>query len=164
MIAPSVPTDSAEAALVPHRGSATQRTTAASGFSLLEMMIAISLLAVSLLAIINATSNAITAENHAKLMTTATFLARQRLVELEERYLEKGPTDSEVEGEKSGDFDDDGFKRFKWETKVVKSEHLGEIMETLTAFAGDSKSGGPGGGSGSPPPEGRYWGCSWLSA
>jgi len=94
----------------------------ARGFSLLEVMVAVSILAVALVWLVEATSRAIVAENHAKLVSTATFLARGRLVELEDDLQEKGFTDDSFAKETSGDFEDKGFKRFKWTTVIDKIE------------------------------------------
>jgi general secretion pathway protein I len=93
-----------------------------SGFTLLEMMVALSILAGGLFWLVQATTGAIAAENHAKLTTTATFLARQRLVELEDELQEKGFTDDAFAKETSGSFDDKGFKRFTWTTVIDKIE------------------------------------------
>src|SRR2546423_5787195 len=51
----------------------------------------------------------IKAENHAKLMTAATFLAREKMVDIEDDLYEKGF--SEFEKEQNGTFDDKGFSR-----------------------------------------------------
>ena len=105
---------------------------ATSGFTLLEMMVALAILAVSLTGIIEATQRAIVTQNHAKLLTTATFLARARLVELEEELAQKGFADESFATESSGDFDDKGFKRFKWTMMVDKVELPGSVdVETL---------------------------------
>ena len=58
-------------------------------------------------------SRNIKAENHAKLMTTATFLAREKMVDIEDELYDKGF--GEFEKEQTGDFDDKGFARFTLE-------------------------------------------------
>lgn len=92
------------------------------GFTLLEMMIATAILALALTSLVDATTRAINAANHAKLISTATFLARSRLVDLEDQLAEKGFTDDSFAKEESGDFDDRGFKRFRWTVVVDKVE------------------------------------------
>ncbi len=98
------------------------RRSAQAGFTLLEVMVALAILAVSLTWLVEATSRAIAAENHAKLVSAATFLARGRLVELEDELAEKGFTDDSFAKETSGDFEEKGFKRFKWSTVIDKIE------------------------------------------
>lgn len=65
-------------------------------------------------------SRNIKAENHAKLMTTATFLARQRMIDLEDELREKGF--GEFEKDLTGTFEDKGFARFSWKAIVDKVE------------------------------------------
>jgi general secretion pathway protein I len=84
-----------------------------AGFTLLEMMAALAILALALVGLIDATTRAIRAENHAKMVTAATQLARMRLVELEDEIADKGFTDDSLSTPKCDTFEDKGFKRFK---------------------------------------------------
>ena len=121
------------------------RRAAARGFSLLEVMVALGILAGALTWIVQATARAIASENHAKLMTTATFLARGRLVELEDELLEKGFTDDSFATETSGDFEEAGFKKFKWTSVIDKIELPGaaEVQSLMDkGLAGGAESGG----------------------
>ncbi len=97
-----------------------RRPVAARGFTLLEVMIAMAILAAALTGLVVATSQAIKAENKAKLMATATFLARGKIVDIEDELFEKGF--SEFEKELSGGFEDKGFKRFSWRATIDKVE------------------------------------------
>ena len=90
------------------------------GFTLLEMMIAMAILAGSLTWLVVGMSRNIKAENHAKLMSTATFLARGRIAEFEDELYEKGF--GEFDKEQSGNFEDKGFQRFAWRIIVDKVE------------------------------------------
>lgn len=90
------------------------------GFTLLELMVAVSILALALTWLVEATMRAVDAENHAKLVTTATFLARQVMVELEDELQEKGIQDDAFASEKEGTFEEAGFKRFVWRRVVDK--------------------------------------------
>jgi len=61
----------------------------AKGFTLLEMMIAMAILCGALTWLVVGMSRNIQAENHAKLMTTATFLAREKMVDFEDDLYTK---------------------------------------------------------------------------
>jgi prepilin-type N-terminal cleavage/methylation domain-containing protein len=88
------------------------------GFTLLEMMIAMAILSGSLTWLIVGISRNIKAENHAKLMTTATFLARDRMIQFEDELYEKGF--GEFDKELTGTFEEKGFQRFGWHLIVDK--------------------------------------------
>ena len=94
--------------------------TRARGFTLLEMMIAMAILSGSLTWLVVGVSRNIKAENHAKLMTTATFLAREKITEFEDDLYEKGF--GEFEKEVACSFEDQGFARFTCQIVVDKVE------------------------------------------
>jgi prepilin-type N-terminal cleavage/methylation domain-containing protein len=120
----------------------------ARGFTLLEMMIAMAILSGSLTWIIVGMSRNIRAENHAKLMATATFLARGQMVEIEDELYEKGFGD--FEKELAGGFEDKGFARFSWKVLVDKTElPSSEALQTVLTKAQEAKqalAGGAGAG------------------
>lgn len=135
------------------------------GFTLLEMMIAVAILSGALTWITVGVSRNIKAENHAKLMTAATFLAREKMVDLEDELYEKGF--GEFEKEQNGSFDDKGFSRFSWKAIIDKvelpsAEQLQTVLsnaqtarQTLQGGSGDTsvqaQAGLGAGGSGSSP-------------
>ena len=88
------------------------------GFSLIEVMIAMAILSGALTWIVVGMARNIQAENHAKLMTTATFLARSKMTDLEDDLHEKGF--GEFEKDTTGTFEDKGFSRFGWKVVVDK--------------------------------------------
>jgi general secretion pathway protein I len=96
------------------------------------MMIAMAILSGALTWLVVGVSRNIKAENHAKLMTTATFLARQRMIDLEDELYEKGF--GEFEKETNGNFDDKGFARFTWRAIVDKVElpNADQLQTVLT--------------------------------
>jgi general secretion pathway protein I len=93
-----------------------------SGFSLLEVMVAIAILAVSLTVIVRITSMNVRAAMHAKFVTNATFLARGKLAALEDDIITLGFTDTDQED--GGDFGDEGeaFRRFRWTSIIERVE------------------------------------------
>ena len=62
----------------------------ASGFTLLEVMVALAILSSTLVVLLRIVTNNVRATNHAKMTTAATFLARTKMVELEDNILYDG--------------------------------------------------------------------------
>jgi general secretion pathway protein I len=91
-----------------------------AGFSLLEVMVAIAILAISLTVVIRITSMNVRAAAHARLITTATFLARGKLAAMEDDIITLGFTDSDQED--AGDFGDEGFAKVRWSSLVERVE------------------------------------------
>jgi general secretion pathway protein I len=118
----------------------------ARGFTLLEVMIAMAILAGALTWLVVGVSRNIKAENHAKLMTTANFLARAKMVDLEDDLYDKGF--GEFEKEQSGAFDDKGFSRFTWKAIVDKVElPSAEQLQTVLSNAQQARQTLQGGGT-----------------
>jgi general secretion pathway protein I len=116
------------------------------GFSLLEVMIAMAILAGALTWIVVGVSRNIKAENHAKLMTAANFLAREKMVDIEDDLYEKGF--GEFEKDQSGAFDDKGFSRFTWKAIVDKVElPSAEQLQTVLSNAQQARQTLQGGGT-----------------
>ncbi len=116
------------------------------GFTLLEIMVAVAILAGALTWLVVGVSRNIKAENHAKLMTAATFLAREKMVDLEDELYEKGF--GEFEKEQAGAFDDKGFSRFSWRAIVDKVElPSAEQLQTVLSNAQQARQTLQGGGT-----------------
>lgn len=114
------------------------RRSREKGFSLLEIMIAMTILSGALTWIVVGMARNITAENHAKLITSATFLARSKMNDLEDDLYEKGFSD--FEKELTGTFEDKGFARFSWRVVVDKVELPStDQVQSLLGKAGDAK-------------------------
>jgi uncharacterized membrane protein YgcG len=64
---------------------------------------------------------------HAKMVTTATFLARAKMAEIEDLVLKDGFVDSDQEEE--GDFGDEGRREFAWKTLIEKVELPADIAQ-----------------------------------
>ena len=89
-----------------------------AGFSLLEVMISVAILAIALVTLTRTVTGDVRATYHARMVTAATFLARTKISFLEQNILEVGF--SEMEGEDVGDFTEEGFPRFKWYAAVER--------------------------------------------
>ena len=112
------------------------------GFTLLEMMIAMAILSGALTWLVVGMSRNISAENHAKLLSTATFLARERMVDFEDELYEKGF--GEFEKDISGNFEEKGFARFTWKVIVDKVElPSAEQIQTVMTKAQENKGDNP---------------------
>jgi prepilin-type N-terminal cleavage/methylation domain-containing protein len=91
-----------------------------AGFSLLEVMVALGILAMALVVLVGITTNNVRNTQHAKMVTIATFLARAKMAEVEDLVLEEGFTENDSEEE--GDFGQEGWPDIYWKTIIEKIE------------------------------------------
>ena len=96
----------------------TRRTE--SGFTLLEIMVAVAILASTLVVLLSIVTNNVRSTNHAKMTTAATFLARTKMVEIEDEILDDGFTDNDEA--KAGTFRDLGYPQFRFDTLIERIE------------------------------------------
>ena len=89
-----------------------------AGFSLLEVMISVAILAIALVTLTRTVTGDVRATYHSRMVTAATFLARTKISALEQNIQEVGF--SEMEGEDEGDFTEEGFPRVKWYAAVER--------------------------------------------
>jgi general secretion pathway protein I len=121
------------------------------GFTLLEMMIAMAILSGALTWLVMGMSRNIQAENHAKLLSTATFLARGKMVEFEDELFLKGF--SEFTSEPPCDLDKKNFPRFTCKIVVDKVElPSAEQIQTVLTKAQEANSTLGGSDDKKPPP------------
>jgi general secretion pathway protein I len=93
---------------------------AASGFTLLEVMIAVAILSMTVVTLLSIVTSNIRATRHAKLTTMATFFARAKMVDLEDQVLENGFSTSDESGE--GTFKEQGHPEFRWDSIIERVE------------------------------------------
>jgi hypothetical protein len=98
----------------------TLRYRHVGGFSLLEVMVALGILAMSLVVLVGITTDNVRNTQHAKMVTIATFLARAKMAEVEDLVLEEGFTENDSEEE--GDFGQEGWPDIRWKTIIEKIE------------------------------------------
>jgi general secretion pathway protein I len=90
------------------------------GFTLLEVMVAVAILSITLVTLLSVVTSNIRATRHARLTTTATFLARGKMVELEDQVLENGfSTDDESA---DGTFKEQDHPEFRWDSIIERVE------------------------------------------
>jgi prepilin-type N-terminal cleavage/methylation domain-containing protein len=118
----------------------TGRRTGRSGFTLLEIMVALAILSSTLVVLIQVITNNIRATNHSKLTTAATFLARGKMIDIEDLIYENGFTDDN-ETEK-GTFQDQGFAAFRWEAAIERVELPTDAAQKAQDAASDKTQSG----------------------
>ena len=124
------------------RGSQSAR-----GFTLLEVMVAMAILAISLVALSEINAGAIAMHSYAKKLNVATMLARRKMLDIETQLDEKGlPAEGENLSPSDGDFDEEGFSNYKWKVEVIapKADNLDPqklISLVLGGGSGDDPSG-----------------------
>jgi prepilin-type N-terminal cleavage/methylation domain-containing protein len=91
-----------------------------AGFSLLEVLVALAILATALVVLARIVTGNVMAANHSRMTTAATFLARSRISMMEQSLLEYGF--AEMDGEDEGTFSEEGFPRFRWYSAVERIE------------------------------------------
>jgi general secretion pathway protein I len=106
------------------------------GFSLLEVMVALAILATTLVVLLQIITNNVRATNHAKMTTAATLLARAKMTDLEDSVLENGfSTDNEAD---KGTFRDQNFPNFRWESSIERIELPTDMKQAAQDQASDS--------------------------
>ncbi len=126
-------------------GGKTARS--ARGYTLMEVLIAVALLAVVLTVVLGTQANQVQIGSTANEMGTAMLLGRAKMLEIESGLLADGFSDDE-QNEK-GDFRSEGFAAFHWESRVEpvkiddasKEQLLGEANSKLFG-EGESGDGG----------------------
>jgi general secretion pathway protein I len=103
------------------------------GFTLLEVMVAIALIAIALTAVLGSQSQSVSLAGEARFNTTATLLAQSKMAEIELQ----DPGDLTAD---SGDFDED-FPGYTWNLSVSNvmfdrpenvSDHLKQVDLTIS--------------------------------
>ena len=83
-------------------------------------MVALAILSTTLVVLLRIVTNNVRATNHAKMTTAATFLARTKMVEVEDSILYDGFI--ETNEFKNGTFKTDGYPQFRWDTSIERIE------------------------------------------
>lgn len=107
------------------------------GFTLLEVMVAMSILAMSLVAAFDVVGGALRNHERTRHLELATMLARGKLAEVEARFEEDGFRDFDETDE--GTFDEAGHPEVSWAVKTVKpTVDLGPegVVKALTGADG----------------------------
>ncbi|MDY7225445.1 prepilin-type N-terminal cleavage/methylation domain-containing protein [Hyalangium rubrum] len=99
------------------------------GFTLLETVIALAILALALMAIFDLNSGAVSNHVYSKHLTVASLLARSKMTDLEQQLYDDGfPADDD---EEAGDFSEEGWPNFKWRAKIIAPKTDGVSPDQL---------------------------------
>lgn len=109
------------------------------GFTLLEVMVAMAILSLSITAMVGITTLSYDESHYARALTTATLLARSKMIDIELLLQKDGFSDSDKE--ESGDFSEEGFPEYRWEaairpvkldvTQMIRGMFGGEVSPDL---------------------------------
>jgi len=135
------------------------------GFTLLEVMVALVLLAGALMATTDLAGAALRNHEQARDLNAAVLLARARMAQLEEQYEDSGF--KEGDESEQGDFAEEGWPGFRWKLEVLRpapnltaeqvvglltgatgSGDAKELAQKLMGGSGLAAAGGAGGGGG----------------
>ena len=103
------------------------------GYTLMEVLIAVTLLAVVLTVVLGTQANHVQLGATANEMGTATLLGRAKMLEIESELLADGFVENTTEDD--GDFREQGFAGFKWESEVEVVEINDQAQEALLGEA-----------------------------
>jgi general secretion pathway protein I len=121
-----------------------------AGFTLLEVMISLGILAVALMAIGDLNGGAVRMHAYSKRLTVAVQLARGKLLDVQELLRKDGLSD--FSKEYHGTFEDEGWPEFKWRAQVIKPDFDVDPMTAIDRLGGslglDSMPGGVSGALG----------------
>ncbi|AWV87884.1 type IV pilus modification PilV family protein [Bradymonas sediminis] len=129
----------------PRSGSKPSARRADAGFTLLEVLIALAILASVMTVLMGTMANSGQQAIYANTLTRVSELARTKMIDLEYEIIEEGMSD-DIE-EYSGDFREEGYPNITWEARVdpveipeeVKDELLGQVNSQL--FGGEEAQG-----------------------
>lgn len=102
------------------------------GFTLLEVVIALAILAVSLSALFTVQTSSVNNAARARDTSVATLLARSKLIDIEQVLFDEGFTEGGREDK--GDFDDEGHPNIKWAYTTREVEMDLGALSTLCAL------------------------------
>jgi general secretion pathway protein I len=97
-------------------------------------MVALAVLAIALMAMADLTGNALRNHAYARDLSAATLLARGKMVELEERFEDRGFTD--FDETLDGDFADQGQPGMRWKAEVRRPDTTLSAEQLLAVLLG----------------------------
>jgi general secretion pathway protein I len=99
------------------------------GFTLLEVVVAMAILGLALLAIFDLNAGAVASHAYVKRITVATQLARSKMTDLEQELYDKGFELDDVE--RSGDFAAEGWNAYTWKASILAPKTSGVSPDKL---------------------------------
>lgn len=117
-----------------------RRTGPQRAFTLLEVMVALGLLAAALAATADLAGAALRNHERARDLDAAVLLARARMAELEERYEDSGFKDHDED--ESGDFAEEGRPDVRWRLQILRPAPNLSADQLLGMLVGETGSAG----------------------
>jgi general secretion pathway protein I len=118
------------------------------GFTLLEVMISLAILAVALVALSSLNGSAVAMQAYGRRATQATLLLRGKMADVEEQLQKDGFSD--FNDDKHGAFEDDeGGAGYEWRAEILKPDVQMDAAQLLGLFGVGSSGGTSGGASAS---------------
>ena len=111
-----------------------------TGFTLIEVVIALAILALGLGVLLHAEAAALSAAGRTRGLTLATLLARSKMVDVEQRLFDEGFTMGDVDDE--GDFNEEGHPEIKWKSRVLEVQLDLDVLDKLGGGGDKAKGGG----------------------
>ena len=116
------------------------------GFTLLEVMISLAILAVALVSISDLNGGAVAMHAYGRHATEATLLLRGKMLDVEDDLQRKGFSD--FDDEQHGTFDEEGAPDYAWSAEILKPDVQLDPAQLLSML-GVGQNGQQGGASGS---------------
>jgi len=104
------------------------------GFTLLEVMISLAILAVALVAISGLNGGAVQMHAYSRRATEATLLLRGKMLDIEEDLQKNGFSD--FNDDKHGDFNDEGSPDYAWNAEILKPDVQLDPTQMLNLITG----------------------------
>ncbi len=111
-----------------------------SGFTLLEVLIALLILSVSIVAVAGINAGSMSMHAYSKQLTVATLLARSKMSDIEQKLQSEGlPADDETE---DGDFSEEGFPAIRWKAEIIRPKteeiQVADMLQSIGIGGDDS--------------------------
>lgn len=114
--------------------------SAARGFTLLEVVVALSILSISLVVLLQSQALSLQHSGRARDMSVATLLARSKMVDVQQRLFHDGFTANDEQN--NGTFADEGHADILWKSRVSEVElDLSSLMGMCEGLASKNSSG-----------------------
>lgn len=107
------------------------------GFTLLEVMISLAILAIALVALSGLNGGAVAMHAYGRSATEATLLLRGKMLDVEEELQKNGFSD--FNDEKHGDFTDDGAPGYAWSAEILKPDVQLDPAQLIGLIGGGSQ-------------------------
>ena len=107
------------------------------GFTLLEVMISLAILAIALVAISGLNGGAVTMHAYGRRATEATLLLRGKMLDVEDELEKRGFSD--FDDEKHGDFTDDGAPVYAWSAEILRPDVRLDPAQLLSLIGGGAQ-------------------------